>query len=1028
MKKKEITKRPLRKIRPFTVLILFLIALSFTLFFSFLPIDLTDRAPQVKSWIEARINGRVEFSRMVLRVLPYPNITLESFALSDGKETVIKAENVKAGFSLLPFIFKKINVKKLTVDNAYILVRIDAAGKTNLEKIRKDERYAVELRNLRLRDSNIRVIDGTHGDAAFEMDHVKAYLSQTPGGTTYSGTGRLKPGGALSFSGEARRVGAEVKHSGTLKVEDLDVATASPYLKKEDLGGLEVIDGRLGAELSYSFSREASSVTAGVVKGTLTAKKLEVRHPGLFTKALSPSEALASVDMTWRDGNIAVALNDARVKLESFDISGSVRAGLPSMSIEVILSTTAIPLAYLKEVFVPEAMPEAVKRTTAGLKNTSGEVTVKKLVLSVPPANQTTSTANQPATLAVSLDAVFKDAGFSHPRFERPFSALNGEVSFEDNTFTFRGLSGNYGHSAVRAVDGTLSLSGAPGIRQGRSAGKLKVDADVDCVEALAELRKITGLTVLMKASLAGRVRLKVSAEGILPAGVKAESGLVFKTSADLTDASIRYGGAVEKNPGYPARFEGLIRVGPDDTVIEDGRVSFGSSSGVVRGRLSNTGASHTIDVSSDGAAVRDIVDVSPYFIKDSPSHGTVSLNVRSVKKAKGRHTALSGEGKLTSGLFTMRSFPRVMRDVEAAMKLDGNTARISISSLKTGESELSGRIDLTDVEGRVADFNLLFRGFNTADFFKSGSSGAPEASPGHSPASMVTGKGRITAREGFLHGISFKNLSADITITSEGVHLKPVAFTSHDGQVSGELTYMRSDTNPLLFEAGFRVSMMDVESLIRELGAKDRVLSGRLTADIKLRDRRTDPLTSGLDGEINILTKDGKLWKFVVFSKIFSIVNIISITELFDSGLPYDTITGGFVIKDGRVSTEDLLLASSSIRMSAVGVIDIPKMTIESTMGLHPFVTIDKIISNIPLAGWIIAGREKSTITMYYEMKGPLKDPQVVPIPVEGIGKQILGIFERVLTTPIRVMEPLMPEKPEEKQTEGQDKKSNGN
>ena len=76
-----------------------------------------------------------------------------------------------------------------------------------------------------------------------------------------------------------------------------------------------------------------------------------------------------------------------------------------------------------------------------------------------------------------------------------------------------------------------------------------------------------------------------------------------------------------------------------------------------------------------------------------------------------------------------------------------------------------------------------------------------------------------------------------------------------------------------------------------------------------------------------------------------------------------------------------------------------------DSTLGLHPFVTVDKIISNIPLAGWIIAGREKSTITMYYKIYGPLKNPEVEAVPISGMGKKILGIFERIFTAPIKGM-----------------------
>ena len=143
--------------------------------------------------------------------------------------------------------------------------------------------------------------------------------------------------------------------------------------------------------------------------------------------------------------------------------------------------------------------------------------------------------------------------------------------------------------------------------------------------------------------------------------------------------------------------------------------------------------------------------------------------------------------------------------------------------------------------------------------------------------------------------------------------------------------------------------------------------------------------------------------------SKIFSIVNIISIDNLLREGLPYNELKGSFVIKDGILSSEDLALYSPSMRMSAIGNIDMGKSTVDAKLGIHPFVTIDSIISKIPIAGWIIGGKEKSTISMYYEIKGPLNNPDVEAVPVKSIGLGILGIFQRILETPVEIIKPLV-------------------
>ena len=130
--------------------------------------------------------------------------------------------------------------------------------------------------------------------------------------------------------------------------------------------------------------------------------------------------------------------------------------------------------------------------------------------------------------------------------------------------------------------------------------------------------------------------------------------------------------------------------------------------------------------------------------------------------------------------------------------------------------------------------------------------------------------------------------------------------------------------------------------------------------------------------------------------------MNIISISELFEDGYPYMEVTGDFLVKDGIMTTGNLMLDAASMRMSGAGEIRLPAREIDGLLGLHPFVTIDKIITNIPVAGWIIGGKEKSTVSMYYDVKGPLKNPSIEPAPIKSIEKGILGVLERLIEAPV--------------------------
>ncbi|HEY4707382.1 MAG TPA: AsmA-like C-terminal domain-containing protein, partial [Thermodesulfobacteriota bacterium] len=273
--------------------------------------------------------------------------------------------------------------------------------------------------------------------------------------------------------------------------------------------------------------------------------------------------------------------------------------------------------------------------------------------------------------------------------------------------------------------------------------------------------------------------------------------------------------------------------------------------------------------------------------------------------------------------------------------------------------------------------------------------------------AAKINGTGRIRAVEGDLWGHGFKSLETGAILGNRVIQLYPLHVNVDGGAANGSFSYFLDDAEPLLFTADLKFTGVDIQAMLAAFGNKKRVLSGDLRADVLLSATRgVKPAAHGMNGYVNISTGKGRLWKFGFLSDIFSIVNIISIDELFESGLQHKGIDGHFNMVDGVLSTEDLVMDSDTLRMSAVGEIDTAASTIYATLALHPFVTIDKIISNIPLAGWIITGEKESAVSLYFEMEGPLKDPDVMPLPVESMTENIFGILERLIRAPLKIFE----------------------
>jgi hypothetical protein len=75
----------------------------------------------------------------------------------------------------------------------------------------------------------------------------------------------------------------------------------------------------------------------------------------------------------------------------------------------------------------------------------------------------------------------------------------------------------------------------------------------------------------------------------------------------------------------------------------------------------------------------------------------------------------------------------------------------------------------------------------------------------------------------------------------------------------------------------------------------------------------------------------------------------------------------------------------------------------IDAKIGIHPLVTLDTVLSNVPIAGYIITGKDKAFLSFIYEVKGDLDNPKIEAIPIKSIGEGFLGIIKRLLETPLR-------------------------
>ena len=212
-------------------------------------------------------------------------------------------------------------------------------------------------------------------------------------------------------------------------------------------------------------------------------------------------------------------------------------------------------------------------------------------------------------------------------------------------------------------------------------------------------------------------------------------------------------------------------------------------------------------------------------------------------------------------------------------------------------------------------------------------------------------------------------------------------------------------------YHMNFDLNNLSATELMQSLQAK-REVSGNFSmqGDITARGESLGEIRNTASGNFRIDCTEGSLRKFAVLSKIFSILNVsqllkFRLPDMVSGGMPYNKITGAFNLQNGVAETNDLFIDSDAMNISVIGKFDMPKEELDLTVGVKPLQTVDKIVSHIPIVGWVLTGNNKSLVTAYFEAKGSWGSPQVKAIPVKSMAKGVFNIFKRVFQLPAKLI-----------------------
>lgn len=850
----------------------------------------------------------------------------------------------------------------------------------------------------------------------------------------------------------------EARWDTTIGLAGVEINHFRPYLRA--LAPALNPAGRLNMETTISGTLASFSA-----KGTLSVDQARIQYPQAFRKTLQPGVLQMDYSLTRGNGHLDLTLT--RLVVDRVAVAGrfSIRdTDKEDPLFEAAAATSTFSLAAMHSYIPWEIIPPQIGRFIAS-HITGGDFRLVEGRLKGR-LSQITRMLEPENAGVLSIRAEVKKGIFTFgPKSETPdFREISGALELKNRQFSLRGMEGRFGASSCR-LDGGISDFALAGpvvytaqmmVRPTRSevlwllgkekfrhlhfdgtstlllsargpADSFQINAQWDLTGASYAYPDVLEKSKSKPNRLQAEIILTEKAFNVSsltydlpPVTVNAQAAYRLtgkkSLSVSLRSNTIKLREAATFLPGlrrYDSAGSCLIdlagRGQPDDpdALLWRGSISFTDVS------LQPPGAVKQISGLTGTAAFRDNrmeTSLMKARLGESPFQASCVIpDLREMKvscrfDAPQLHAAdlgLSSEGAAV-----------ILQSVRGRVALADKSLHIGRLSFGMGRSIFNFSGDVTDFAGPKIVGSLNSPYIHSDDAFRLMALKFPkrkEASPARAELDLGLAL-RVDA--GVFNDVDFRKLKAGLKLTGEILNIETLEADVLGGSLKGggRAEIRPGDRNH--YAANFSVDRVSLEMLKGSLAIEDRTLTGKisLAGDLAATGNKMDDLAKTLSGEVKVKAEKGVLKKFSVLSKIFSLLNVsqllkFQLPDMAKGGMPYKTITAKLSIRDGVLSSNDFLIDSEAMKISAQGKVDIRKKQIDSIVGVHPLQTLDRIAARIPIAGWVLTDEGGNLITVHFKVGGSWDDPDVSPIPAKSLTKGTLDTFRRLFQLPEKLI-----------------------
>ena len=309
--------------------------------------------------------------------------------------------------------------------------------------------------------------------------------------------------------------------------------------------------------------------------------------------------------------------------------------------------------------------------------------------------------------------------------------------------------------------------------------------------------------------------------------------------------------------------------------------------------------------------------------------------------------------------------------------------------------------LDIVASRGDIAGIIALWQG---------GEKPAPSAAATSPTPPPLSGDITTKIATGDLYGVTFRNASGTIVLRDGALSIEPLRLEIGAGSASVTIaTGPLRNEHPLLKVSG-QAEKIDAAQVQKQLLRRQGSISGTLASTFSLQGEIGRFLPT-CNGNVNLHLNQGLLRGFTSISRALALFNVgkiltFNFPDVARDGLLFERISGNLTFTDGVMRSEDLAVTSPAFDMAFVGKADLAQDRLDFIIGVKPLQTVDKVLSNIPVAGWILTGEKKAFVVANFHVTGSSQDPRVEAIPFSSLSDMAVGIFKRTFGLPGKIVD----------------------